>query len=214
MEDYAPLARAIRQELNEHYQGRLADVDKKPSLDAPSGDQQSAGSESGQQEQAGSPSSRRRVRNRFRLKSGKEASQLKEKVEKLSRRERKEQRNKMNRLKKMDAQSLETYVRMSDPRGEFVKQLVYGGDEGLASLQKRAMWSSIAEKYTQHHEDINVFLNSLTVDELTLFLKEVPDDVDAAGKSFVSQTGRQAIDLLTDEQNHGIEEQQTDDLLN
>ena len=77
-----------------------------------------------------------------------------------------------------DQQALDAYVRMSDPQSEFVKKLVYGGDEGLASLQRRAMWSSIAQKYRENPEDTNAFLNSLTVDELTLFLRETPDEPD------------------------------------
>lgn len=88
----------------------------------------------------------------------------------------------------MDEKAYEAFVRLSDPGNDFMKQVAYGGDTGLAMLQKRALWDSIEQKFKQNVGDSNAFLNSLTVDELTLFLKETPAVRDDDGNSLLSQT--------------------------
>ena len=68
-------------------------------------------------------------------------------------------------------------MRLADPNNDFMRTVAYGGEEGLAMLQKRALLQSIQQKSNTSKGDINAFLNSLTLDELTLVVKEAPQIV-------------------------------------
>ena len=90
MDNMASAARSYRQELNEHYQGKLQAQEERS--------KQEAARQESQPAEALGLGRPRRLRNRFKLKSGKEADQFKERMDQMTRREMKEQRNKMAHL--------------------------------------------------------------------------------------------------------------------
>ena len=72
----------------------------------------------------------------------------------------------------MNEKDLEKYISLSDPNNQFIRKLLYGGDEGLQQLQEQAICQSISEKYNVLKDDTNEFLNSLTEDELLTYLSK------------------------------------------
>ena len=53
----------------------------------------------------------------------------------------------MEGLRKMNQDQLQTYLKMTNPDNTFMKTIKYGGNEGLAQLQQKQIWSSIILKY-------------------------------------------------------------------
>jgi hypothetical protein len=107
----------------------------------------------------------------FRLKNHEEQPEAPTKV-KLTHEERQEMKALKRDFQHMTPKQIETFLRLSDPESHIIKQLTTGGSEAVRIMQKEQIWSSIIKKWELNKADTNQFLNSLTENEYTEFIKD------------------------------------------
>ena len=103
----------------------------------------------------------------------------------MAKQREKEHKKERQTLNHLNEEGLQTYLRLTDPNNQLGRQLAFGNEQEISKLRENQTKQSLVRKY-ETAQDSNDFFNSLTEEELVLYLQSGGQD----GKFNVLETGR------------------------